>query len=395
MIERLQKLIAQAGVTSRREAETLIEQGLVTVNGRVAKLGDKADPQADDIRVEGARLRIQTARVYVALNKPMGVVTTVRAQEQEHRRTVLDLVPIREHLYPVGRLDADSEGLVLLTNDGELAQKLSHPRYQHPKVYEVALQGNIPDEALDIWRRGVVLDDGPTQPVDIRLLTRDKQTDMTWIRITMREGRKRQIRRIANILGYHVRRLVRTQLDTLSLGTLKPGEWRYLTPEEIQILQKSAASTRRRGKIAPQEEKPKPRRRPIARVETSARESSSAEPGRVRRLPTRRDKPAESRPPRRQSGSRRVSRPAGSPDAEGSRPARRSARRPPSPPTGRGPARRPSTPSTNSPNSANRSSRPQQRSQPRPQSRSQSRPQSRSQRRAPQSRPGTRRRGPR
>ena len=105
MKERLQKLIAQAGVTSRRDAETLIEQGLVTVNGRVSKLGDKADPQHDDIRVEGARLRIQSERVYVMLNKPMGIVTTVRAQEQEHRRTVLDLVPIREHLYPVGRLD--------------------------------------------------------------------------------------------------------------------------------------------------------------------------------------------------------------------------------------------------------------------------------------------------
>src|SRR5260370_26798186 len=176
----------------------------------------------------------------------MGIVTTIAAQRQEQRRTVRDLVPVPGHLYPVGRLDADSEGLILLTSDGELAQKLTHPRYQHPKVYEVGLLGNVPDEALDIWRRGVVLDDGPTKPVDIKVLTRDK--DMTWIRITMREGRKRQIRRIGTTLGYPVRRLVRTQLDTLTIGALKVGEWRYLSETEINTLQKSAATTSHRGK---------------------------------------------------------------------------------------------------------------------------------------------------
>src|SRR5260370_41695181 len=185
----------------------------------------------------------------------MGIVTTIAAQRQEQRRTVRDLVPVPGHLYPVGRLDADSEGLILLTSDGELAQKLTHPRYQHPKVYEVGLLGNVPDEALDIWRRGIVLDDGPTKPVDIKVLTRDK--DMTWIRITMREGRKRQIRRIGTTLGYPVRRLIRTQLDTLELGTLKVGEWRYLTDIEIKTLQKSMASTPRRGKATSEGRRPR------------------------------------------------------------------------------------------------------------------------------------------
>src|SRR3954467_12480034 len=126
MEERIQKLMAQAGIASRREAEGMITQGRVTVNGHRASLGDKADPAVDDIRVDGARLEVENERVYVMLNKPMGVVTAVRAQEQERRRTVRDLVPLKGHLYPVGRLDADSEGLVLLTNDGEMAQKLSH-----------------------------------------------------------------------------------------------------------------------------------------------------------------------------------------------------------------------------------------------------------------------------
>jgi 23S rRNA pseudouridine2605 synthase len=259
MEERIQKLMAQAGIASRREAESLIVQGRVTVNGQRAKLGDKADPAVDDIRVDGERLRPEDERIYVILNKPMGVVTTVRAQEQEHRRTVRDLVKVEGHLYPVGRLDADSEGLVLLTNDGELAEKLTHPRYEHPKVYDVALQGNIPDEALDIWRRGIMLDDGLTQPADVKVLTRDR--DLTWLRVTMREGRKRQIRRIASTLGYPVKRLIRTELDALKLGALRTGEWRYLTELEIKALQQSAASTRRRGKLGPRPEADKTRSR--------------------------------------------------------------------------------------------------------------------------------------
>ncbi len=238
--ERLQKLMAQAGIASRRHAEALIAEGRVTINGKAAKVGDKADLATDDVRVDGSRLHVEERRVYLMINKPMGVVTAVSAQEQETRRTVRDLVPIKGYLYPVGRLDVDSEGLILLTNDGDLAQKLSHPRYEHPKVYEVGLTGNVPDEALDIWRRGIVLEDGPTKPVDIRVTGRDKE--MTWIKVTMREGRKRQIRRIAGTLGYPVRKLVRVQFDTLTLGGLKPGDWRYLNEAEIAKLQHSAGN---------------------------------------------------------------------------------------------------------------------------------------------------------
>jgi pseudouridine synthase len=244
MEERIQKLMAQAGLASRRKAEELIAQGVVTVNGKVAHLGDKADPATDDIRVDGTRLKISDARIYVMINKPLNIVSAVSAQEQESRRTVRDLVPLEGHLYPVGRLDADSEGLVLMTSDGDLAQKLTHPRYEHPKVYEVTVNGQITDEALDIWRRGVVLEeDGLTRPVEIKLLARDSAS--SFIRITMHEGKKRQIRRIGNVLGHPIKRLVRTQLGTLKLGSLRTGEWRHLTDEEIEELRKSAGTPAR------------------------------------------------------------------------------------------------------------------------------------------------------
>ena len=255
MEERLQKLMAQAGIASRRQAEELITQGLVTVNGRAAHLGDKADPAKDDIRFDGSRLRLNNERVYVMLNKPMGVVTAVTAQEQEKRPTVRAMIPLEGHLYPVGRLDADSEGLVLMTSDGDLAQKLTHPRYDHPKIYDVALHGKITDSAITIWERGVVLEeDGPTRPVTIKVLLRDK--DISWIRITMREGKKRQIRRIAKMLGFPVKQLVRTQIGTLSLGTLKSGDGRHLTEAEVAMLLSS---------VKDDEQKPTRRYRPYRR----------------------------------------------------------------------------------------------------------------------------------
>ncbi len=319
MEERIQKLMSQAGIASRREAESMIVQGRVKVNGQRANLGDKADPAVDDIRVDGVRLQVENERVYVMLYKPMGVVTTVRKQEQERRRTVRDLVPLKGYLYPVGRLDADSEGLVLLTNDGELAEKLTHPRYEHPKVYEVALQGNVPDEALDIWRRGVMLDDGLTRPVEIKVLIRDR--DLTWIRVTMREGRKRQIRRIATTLGYPVKRLIRTELDMLKLGVLKPGEWRDLNESEIAALQKSATSTPRRGKRGPRPDARKTGSKP-ASTRPASKESGSSAPGRTRR-PARATGPAK-RPSRRTTGRTPTGRSPGKPG----RPKGHSLRRP-------------------------------------------------------------------
>lgn len=244
MEERLQKLMSQAGIASRRDAEAYITAGRVTINGKIAKLGDKADPAQDDIRVDGARLRVSSERTYIALYKPMGVVTAVTAQSQEQRRTVRDLIPLEGHLFPVGRLDADSEGLVLLTDDGELAEKLTHPRYEHPKTYEVTLRGVMEDEQLEKWRRGIVLDDGPTLPAGVELVSRSK--DFTQLRITMREGRNRQIRRVASLLGNPVNRLVRTHMGPLALGKLKPGEWRYLTSSEVTLLQKQTGVRARR-----------------------------------------------------------------------------------------------------------------------------------------------------
>ncbi len=302
--ERLQKLMAQVGIASRRQSEGLIAQGRVTVNGVRAKLGDKADPAVDDVRVDGTQLRLDDKRVYIMLNKPMGIVTTIRAQDQEKRRTVRDLVPVEGHLYPVGRLDADSEGLIILTNDGELAQKLTHPRYEHPKTYEVGLVGSVADGAFDIWRRGVVLDDGPTKPVDIKVLTRDK--DMTWIRIEMR----------ATTLGHPVRKLIRTQLDTLAMGGLKTGEWRYLTESEIVLLQKSADTTRRAGAVRPVVE----RRRKPRGAPTTDRSTGSAPKSRTTANPRRRPTGPTSGRSGTKPASRRPSsrpRPAGKSPASG------------------------------------------------------------------------------
>ncbi len=336
MEERIQKLMAQAGIASRRDAEALITQGRVTVNGHVANLGDKADPATDDIRFDGERLRLDEARVYIMINKPMGIVTTVRAQEQEARRTVRELVPVEGYLYPVGRLDADSEGLVLLTNDGELAQKLTHPRYEHPKVYDVTLTGNVSEDVLDVWRRGVVLEDGPTKPVEIDVLARDKDT--TRVQITMREGRKRQIRRIANRFGCPVQRLVRVQFDVLRLGNLGKGEWRYLTNGEIGQLQLSAASSYHRGKVGPRPPEKKPARRPSAARAKPAEggiRTHGAPSGRLpSRRPTRRiedsqsDFTPEDRPRRHFENERSDSAPDDRPRSRTSAPRRAPSRRP-------------------------------------------------------------------
>lgn len=276
----------------------MILQGRVTVNGRRAGLGDKADPATDDIRVDGERLHIQEARIYIIINKPMQVVTTVRAQEQEKRQTVRELVPVEGYLYPVGRLDADSEGLVLLTNDGELAQRLTHPRYHAAKVYNVVVQGRITDEALLIWRRGVMLEEGKTQPVEIKVLERG--TKDTTLQITMQEGRKRQIRRIALRLGFPVRRLVRTHLATLSLGELQPGEWRHLTETEVAALKTSTGSMKAVPARVPRSQRPTGKRegppRPAQRERAERREAQAREAGEYPERPPRRPRVSPLKP---------------------------------------------------------------------------------------------------
>ncbi len=243
--ERLQKLLARANLGSRRSCETIIAEGRVTVDGRVAVLGDKADPAISRIAVDGRPLVISRqqgddeALIYIALNKPRGVISSLEDEMEEGRTTVRDLIQIDNaiHIYPVGRLDKPSEGLVLMTNDGELAHRLTHPRYGHEKVYIVTVEGSISDKVLEQWRRGVMLDGRITAPAPIEVIARE--VGSTKLRIILREGRKRQIRRIAAALGHPVRQLIRERIGPLALGDLKPGQWRYLSEQEVSQLLRS------------------------------------------------------------------------------------------------------------------------------------------------------------
>jgi len=226
--ERLHKLIANAGLCSRRRAEELLRDGLVSVNGQPAQLGDKADPSRDAIAVAGKPLAAPPEPLVLLLNKPMGVLCS--CSDPHGRPTVLDLLPpeLRQNsgLHPVGRLDADSRGALLLSNQGDLTLRLTHPRYGHRKTYRVWVEGQPSAAALGRWRRGIRLDGQATQPVGVRVL---KTTgDATWLEVVMGEGRNRQIRRTAALLGHPVRDLQRLAIGTVELGRLGEGEWRRL-----------------------------------------------------------------------------------------------------------------------------------------------------------------------
>lgn len=237
MDERLQKLMAQAGLASRRECEAWIEAGRVTVNGRIARLGDKANPLTDTILLDDKPLDLQRDRLlYIAVHKPKGVISSTEDEMGQGRKTVRDLVNVPGHLYPVGRLDKPSEGLMLLTNDGDLAHKLTHPRFGHEKTYDVLVGGDISEAALEEWRWGVMLDEEVTAPAKITVL--ERRGDCTRLEIVLQEGRKRQIRRIAANLGHPVLRLVRLRIGSLALGNLSPGQWRFLRPKEVAALRR-------------------------------------------------------------------------------------------------------------------------------------------------------------
>jgi 23S rRNA pseudouridine2605 synthase len=240
--ERIQKLLAQAGYGSRRACEDFIAEQRVTVNGQIVELGAKADPIRDVIKVDGKRVHFDSKKIYVALNKPLGVVTTTA--DEFGRRTVRDLIPLEGHLYPVGRLDADSEGLVLLTNDGDLANALTHPRYEHEKEYRVLVEGEPSASTLKAWRHGVLLEEQMTAPAKVDIV--DAGRGQTWLRVIMHEGRKRQIREVAGMLGYPVKYLQRVRIGPIRLTTLKVGEWRHLSASEVKLLQ---------GLIGPREAK--------------------------------------------------------------------------------------------------------------------------------------------
>ena len=259
MEERIQKILARAGFGSRRACEEFIAAGRVRVNGQVATLGDKADSQRDKILLDGKPVQAAEPFVYIALHKPRGVLSAVTTPDP--RPTVLDLVDVTERVYPVGRLDADSEGLILLTNDGDLANRLTHPRYGHEKEYKVLVARRPDEEQLAAWRRGVVLEDGfHTTPANIKV---DGSAGKgAWLRVVMREGRKRQIRETGTQLGLPVVKIIRVRIGSLRLGDLKPREWRYLTPEEITALKGPSGKTQLRptkGALKPRQSGRRPK----------------------------------------------------------------------------------------------------------------------------------------
>lgn len=235
MPERLQKILAQAGYGSRRACEDFITAGRVRVNGQIASLGQKADPAVDKITIDGKSIAAAETLTYIALYKPRMILSTVEGERGDERQTVRDLVDIPQHVYPVGRLDFESEGLVLMTNDGDLTNKLTHPKFGHQKEYRVLLARRPDQEQLEAWRRGVVLEDGyKTAPVDVRF--ESAQGKGAWVRVVMGEGRKRQIRETCKQLGLPVVRIVRVRIGSLRLGNLKSRQWRYLTREEVDEL---------------------------------------------------------------------------------------------------------------------------------------------------------------
>jgi pseudouridine synthase len=238
---RLQKILSAAGIASRRASEQMILDGRVMVNGKtVLELGTKADPEKDAIKVDGRRIKTKTDEVaqrYIVLYKPKGYVTTRR--DPEGRRTVMDLIGEGAYIYPVGRLDYDSEGLLLMMTDGDLAARLMHPRHEVDKVYEVIVMG-VPDaRAIEKLRKGVHIEGGRTSPADVHVETTVKGAKpTTMLTITIREGRNRQIRKMCSAVGLPVRDLRRIGMGPIGLGRLKPGQWRDLTPEEVRRLKR-------------------------------------------------------------------------------------------------------------------------------------------------------------
>ena len=259
-MERLQKIISQAGLASRRAAEELIRQGRVSVNGKtVTELGTKADIATDDIRVDARRLKGPERLRYVLLYKPKGYITT-RADEKR-RRTVMDLIDVREYVYPVGRLDYDSEGLLLLPNDGDLAARLTPPSHGVERVYEALVAGVPTEEQIERLRTGIPLDGKRTEPADVAMVypepLRARAADEALVRITIREGRNRQVRRMFEAIGHPVGRLRRVRIGPISDKLLKPGYWRDLTPEEVRKLKVASEKKAPPGPKRPKAHEPR------------------------------------------------------------------------------------------------------------------------------------------
>ncbi|MDY0189648.1 MAG: pseudouridine synthase [Desulfuromonas sp.] len=233
--QRIQKLIAQAGLASRRKAEEWISQGRVTVNAQPAQLGDKADLSVDKVCVNGVELGKQQEKVYLLLNKPIGYVTTLN--DPQGRPTINDfLQDISQRLFPVGRLDLNTEGLLLLTNDGDLAAHILHPRHKIPKTYLVKISGTLSPNAQQALERGVMLEEGITAPAKIAHVRSSARN--TWFELTITEGRNRQVRRMCSVVGSSVSSLKRVRMANIELGNLAPGKTRFLRDDELAKLQK-------------------------------------------------------------------------------------------------------------------------------------------------------------
>ena len=243
MAERLQKILSRAGLGSRRECEKLISDGRVKINGAIAVLGSKAEAGKDLIELDGRKLSVPTEEfTYIAVYKPRFVLshseskTKKTSENLQRRKTILDYIDLPLRLFPVGRLDLESEGLMLLTNDGELANQIAHPRYGHEKEYRVLVATRPDEEQLKALRHGIVLEDGyRTAPAKVWVA--DTLGRGAWLHFVLTEGRKRQIREMCRQIGLPIVRLIRIRMGSLQLGRLKPGEWRFLTPQEVEELQ--------------------------------------------------------------------------------------------------------------------------------------------------------------
>jgi len=270
-VERLQKLIARSGLCSRREADQMIRDGRVTVNGRVAEPGTKAEPDTDHIKIDGKRLRSPEPSCTLLLNKPRGVMTT--CDDPEERPTVIDLIrpAIKQRLFPVGRLDFHSEGLLLLTNDGDLAAKVTHPRYGVVREYTVKIRGDLTDDELARLRGGTVIDGRRVVPLFAERIRRSRGGSSTWWRVEITEGRTHEVRQLFFRAGHLVQRLKRTAIGPLRDATLRAGEFRTVTDSEIDALRRAAGQ--------------KPRKATTRRASgpKSPMRSSSARPARTRR----------------------------------------------------------------------------------------------------------------
>lgn len=240
---RLQKFLAESGVASRRKSEELIEQGKVKVNGRLAMIGDKVDPKKDTITVSGKKIVKTKTFTYVVLHKPRGFITTM--SDEKDRKCVAELIKdVEGRVYPVGRLDKDSEGMLLFTNDGAFANAMTHPTKHVPKTYRVTVRPSISEEQITALTQGVIIEDRKTAPAEVRVIT--KEEGRVVLEIILYEGRNRQIRKMCEEVGLEVARLKRTAIGSIKLGMLKQGSWRHLTEDEVRKLMIAAGLERKK-----------------------------------------------------------------------------------------------------------------------------------------------------